>query len=164
MDSAEKLLWPMLGRSFLFGLAADALIVTAIVMYFGEPENRPMQIGVGTILIVVVESVLNMKNWLIRSLWVHWFGKGYTETLVLEALRKMSLPPPDEYHRRNFEYLSDLADDPEASADDRVMAASTYTAFKTQWSGQGITRSVLLEGAANEAFSKWVAETPKRRH
>lgn len=163
MKPLEQFFWPVVGRSILFTFAADVAIAAGLVGSFGDEDDRLLEIGLVVLVILAVEMALSAKSWIVKSLWLHWFGKRYTEALVLEAMREARLPPPSSHHQRSFQFLADLADDTEADPGDRVKAAAIHAALSAQWSAQGLVRALMFTSAADAAVAKWISETPRRR-
>ncbi|QGN53336.1 hypothetical protein [Novosphingobium sp. Gsoil 351] len=159
----QRLFWPIMIRSFLFGVVADLAIAAALLLTFGGDDIGLLNVLLLTLGIMVLEAILSVKGWVVKTLWLHWFGKHYTETYVLAGLREAKLPPPTEFDQRNFEYLCQVAEDPQALPQDRVNAAGFYAGLKAQWNCQGIVRSLILSNVADKAFATWASEAPRRR-
>ncbi|WAT17113.1 hypothetical protein OZN62_09205 [Aurantiacibacter sp. MUD11] len=152
---------PMMGRQFLFGLAFDLLIAVILVSMFGSEDDWLFETLFVFVGILGLEVAIGAKSWLAKGAWAFLFGKKFVEEAVFEALQDAMLPAPMDYHRRGFDYLADLADDPEANPDDRVKAVVLFTSMSMAWSREGIVRQAAYRAAADDAAARWLRQLPR---
>ena len=84
------------------------------------------------------------------------------EGTFYDALVQSKIPPPTDWDRKDFEYLSDLADDSEMSGGDRAKAGILFGIWSTVMNSHGIFLYFAMKQGLDAAMLKYHQHAPKR--
>lgn len=93
-----------------------------------------------------------------------WADKGSDfEELVLADLRAKRVPPPDDYHPRTAQYLTEVALDAGVKPIDRVNAAALGATIATAQNYLGFFAGIVFASAADRAVLRYSNEAPRKK-
>jgi hypothetical protein len=144
-------------------LSATVVILAGVLFDFvtNEQGSRSPILagGVALALYIAASLVMGLLNLISGALYLWLFADKDLSESMLDDLRRAKIRGPRAYEPKTHEYLSSLADDPEAPVAERVKAASMYGAYLATTS-HGIFRSLAITRAYDNAVLRYSQEAP----
>lgn len=161
----------MNGKRYWASIIKRSLIAFSLIFLLGvtfdhltnDSEYRePITAGfVALIIYLFAILVLSVVHFISNGLYLWWFRGSDMVQGILDELRQMRIPAPNEYEPKNFDYIQMLADDEEAEANDRVKAGVFLGAYNLAMSN-GIFSALVLRRALDDAVLRYAQEAPRK--
>ena len=162
----------MVGKRYWAVLIKQSLLVFAIIFVTGvifdhltndASSRNPIAAGLIAIAAyLAVTTIIGLLHAISQALYLWLFSGNDMVGSMLDDLRSSRLPPPNASQPKNFDYIEQLANDEEASANDRVRAAVLYGGYNAAMM-RGLFRALALRKALDEAVLRYAQEAPKVR-
>ena len=143
---------------------AVAFLLAVIFQHFAAPEDKEIfTAGLFGVAIYVAAGVgISVVQALGGFLYLIALRGGDMKAGFLKQLRTSKLPPPAEWQVKRFDYLLDMADDPDADPSDRVKAAVISATYDANYQHAGFFKGIALAQAADEATLQYSQEAPRK--
>ena len=158
-----KRYWALVIKRLLLSLAVVFCIGIATSFIWDKGDLNPLISGIIAIAIYLLLSGAMLIVGAITNLIYLWlFADKDLSAAVVEELRAVAIPAPNEYDFKNFSYLETLASDESARASDRVNAAMLLGAYTNAMS-RGVFMSLALRKAIDDGILRYSQEAPPRK-
>jgi hypothetical protein len=148
-------------RSLATALSVQAAGCAIIAWVWGDDGNKWEFFLVMFAVLFLVGMVNALFGFVAKLMVGLWDNSQEFEALFLDDLRKMGVPPPASSHRRTWSYLSEVADDEDYSADQRVAAARLFADARQMLKGLPFMQHLRCEKAFDAAVMRFADESPK---
>jgi len=158
-------IWLIYIKRLLASSIAAYLVSVAFIYLTGDVEfSEAIRDGImGFALYFAASIAVSVVNGLGGILYL-WADKGSDfEDSVLADLRAKRVPPPDDYHPRTVQYLTEVAVDSGFTPTDRVNAAALAATFSTAQNYLGFFAGIVFASAADRAVLRYSREAPRKR-
>ena len=162
----------MVGKRYWAVLIKQSLLVFAIVFVTGvildhfandAGSRSPISVGLFSVAAyLAVTTIIGLLHTVSQALYLWLFSGNDMVGSMLDDLRSSKLPPPNDSQPKNFDYIEQLANDEEASPNDRVRAAVLYGGYNAAMM-RGLFRALALRKALDEAVFLYAREAPNIR-
>lgn len=161
----QNRIWIVYFKKMLAASLAAYVLSVAAVYFFNDAEfSDAVRDGIGGVALYIAASIIISIVGFFGGLLYLWADKGTDyEELALSDLRSRRLPPPEAYHPRTAQYLSELAQDPDVEPNDRVNAATLAATFAMTQKHLGFFAGVVFATAADRAVARYSNEAPRKR-
>ena len=126
-----------------------------------DPWTEPLEMGLLVAGIYVAASIFVLLiNGLAQMAFLFLIGGKFFQQAYLDDLRR-SVPPPDRWKPKRWDYLVSLADDEDYLPEQRVKAAGLYAASQAVIRQAGFFGGITLSTAADQAAMTYANESPE---
>ena len=162
----------MVGKRYWAVVIKQSILAFAIVFLAGvifdhstneEGYRSPFLSGsVAIAAYLTLTAVVGILHVIAQALYLWLFAGDDMVGSILDDLRASKLPPPNPTQPKNFDYIEQLANDEEASPNDRVRAGVLFGGYSAAMT-QGLFRTLALRRALDEAVLRYSQEAPNIR-
>ena len=161
---ADRRYWAVIIKQTLLTFTIVFLVGVIFDQLTNEDGYRsPFLSGAGAVAAyLVLTSIVFVLHAIVQALYLWLFAGDDMVDSILDDLRTSRLPPPNSTQPKNFDYIEQLANDEDASPNDRVRAGVLFGGYNAAMT-QGLFRALAVRKALDEAVLRYAQEAPKIR-